>query len=356
MSDEILNTDDVREYHNPEEMLDELNKEGMFTLSTGRKIPVELVEENDDHTLMKFELIDNETYNGVYFSKEAIEHQHAEFHKREFTVSHGMDHSRKTLEQLGEVTDMTLKYEGKDKVRAFITSKIYKETDAQQQAHILLGQELLNYISGGWSGKFAYDFDKSRFEIVKPLFRESSSTPTPAKRDATVQNALDVILSLTESINLEESNMSDKEETQEITEPSQEGEEVVEQDAELTTLKKEMKAELDAMKAQTEEYKKATADVKANLEQSQKVSLLERAKELGLPEEQFEGKTSEEIKFALEVANKVKMETLRERDPSIVFGGEGNVGLVDGSDEMVAKLEKEFFDWGDLEDDTLEGL
>ena len=337
----------AKKHLKPKEMIDELNETGMFTLSTGRKIEVELIEDKGDHTLMKFELIDNDTYNGVYFSKEAIEYQYEQFQKKEFTVSHGMDHSRKTLDQLGEVVEMKLEYEGKDnsKVRCFIISKIYKETKAQEQAHILLDQGLLNYISGGWSGRIIFDFEIGRFEIQKPLFRESSSTPTPAKRDATVQNVLDVILSLTQAPDLEDDIMSEEPVEEQVIEPSEEGEEI-EQSAELKTLKEEMQAEVKRTKELNDK-------IVAERTENKKAELMKRAKELGLSEELFTDSTPKEMELALTAAKELQVSELAKREPEFQLGGEDGSALQDGSPEMIAELEKKYYDWGDLGDEEV---
>jgi hypothetical protein len=288
----------------------------------------------------------------VYFGKDAIRHQYDQFQKKEFEVSHGMDHSRKSLDQLGEVIDMTLREDG-EKLRCYVISKWLKGTDNQNQAHILREQGRMKYISGGWSGMITFNREEGRFEIIKPVLREVSSTPTPAKRDAKVQNALEVILSLTQTP-MEESIM-EKDETQEI-EPSPEGEEVVEQNAELTALKKEMQAEIEKTKLVRTEFEQAKTDMQAELANQKRASLLERAKEIGLSEAtvtSFKDNTPEEIEMALKVATEVRMGVLSDRDPTIQLGGEDGAALVDGSPEMIAKLEKEFFDWGDLDDEEL---
>ena len=139
----------------------------IFTLSMNVAQNVELVEDEKDYSMFKFELIDNKEYNGVHFTVNGVKHQHDEFHSHDFVIPHGLDHSQKTLDQLGQVVDMMLVEEGED-VRAFIISKIFKETDAQKQAQILFRQGNLNYISGGWSGKLSYNGELDRFEFNNP--------------------------------------------------------------------------------------------------------------------------------------------------------------------------------------------
>ncbi len=325
-------------------VLEELNDGRLFTLSTGRTVEAELVEEDDKQAVLKYELIDDDTYNGVFFSQEDIQYQYDQFKKMEFDVSHGLDHSRESLDQIGDIVDMELKKDGA-KLRCFITSRWLKGSYKQDQAHILRKQGKMKYISGGWSGKITFNEEKGRFEIKQPVLREVSSTPTPAKRDAKVQEALDFILSLNHSpkdIEMEDNVMTEKD--QEIK-PSPEGKGVSEQENKLATLESEYKAQIEAIKTERAEMKaRNDADIRAGL--------IGRAKELGLSEEQFKDVPNAAIETALKVAKEMQVKLLQEREPENQFGGEGNAGLKDGSVEMALHLEKTVFNWGKLDEEA----
>lgn len=329
-----------------QEMSDDL-----IHLSMDKPSKIELVEDNSELSTykIKFELIDIGEYNKFDFTSETLDYMVKAFAEDDVeVVSHGLDHSVKTLEQLGRVYDVQrVEENGKSKVVVF--SELFKETEAQKQAHILFRQGLLNFVSGGWKPKsFIWNDEKNNITIVEPKLKEVSSTPVPAKRDA---KALEILNSLTHSPNNEnEGEQDDIEMTQEDKdmsdenpeiEPSDEGKEVSETSAKLAALETEYKAKIEAVDTFIAE-KKAKADAE------HRVGLLERAKELGLSEELFKDSTNDAIDLALKAAKETQVSELQKREPVNPLGGEGDTKLADGSPEMIELLEKKYFDWGDI--------
>ena len=309
------------------------SEEMTINMSMGKLIDIEMVEKGEDEggvfETRKFELMDNaKTYNGLHFPGDALQHQNEVFQEKEFTVSHGKNHSHKLEDQLGQVVGMELQDEGNDIYRCFIISKFYYETDAQLEAKILMKQGLCNYISGGWSARIVFNEEEGRFEISNPVLREVSSTPVPAKTDADIQDVLNSLQSQHQTP-LEEIDMT--EENQEQQEPSQpEGKE--EQSAKPDT----------ALNERQDSIEQEFAELKANAIAQERTGLLERAAELGLAETEFEGQPNAAIEFALQVANKVKMSTLRESDPDIPLGGDG-AAIEDDGPEMKEYLSKHIY-------------
>ena len=322
-------------------------------LSTGKATKIKLVEDDDEKPTykIKFELMDVGIYNMVHFTEENLKFMVSEFNRdKNGVVFHGLDHSWDTLDQIGKVYELQLEGKGK-KTKVFALSELYKETPAQRHSHTIFKQGLLKFVSGTWfPTKYAWNDEENHIDIEEPKLREMSSTPMPAKEDAKQKEILN---SLNHAPNIvEELDMAD--ETPEPEQPSPEGDKVVEQSAELTTLKKEMQAELEATKTARQGLEQATAEMQSQIADTKRASLLEGAKELGLSEESIaEDKTNDEIEFALKVAKEVRMKLLEERDPTIQLGGEDGTALQDGSPEMIVKLEKEFFDWGDLDQQEL---
>ena len=317
----------------------------LIHLSMERSSKIELVEDKEDAPTykVKFELIDVNEYNKFDFSLQNLHFMVKEFVDDSIgVVSHGLDHSVRTLEQLGKVYD--LKFDDTDgKAKVFAFSELYKETESQKDAYILFKQGLLKFVSGGWKPKkFLWNEEKNNISIVDPKLIEISSTPAPAKRDA---KALEILNSLTQAPDLEESNMTESD--QEIVEqPSQEGDEEIEQSAEQSTLTKKMEAELAKM---TEMREKAEAE----MDDKKKADLIERAKKLGLSEELFTDRTLEEMELALTAAKEIQVAELAKREPEFQLGGEDGAALQDGSPEMVIELEKKYYDWGDLGDEEV---
>lgn len=293
----------------------------VITLSIG-VANVELIEDNPEknYSMFKFELIDNNEYNGVHFTTDSVKHQYEEFHSHDYVIPHGLDHSQKTLDQLGQVVNMEID-EQNDKIKAYIVSKIFKETETQKQAQILFKQGNLNYISGGWSGRLSYNEELDRFEFNDPILREVSSTPTPAKRDARLIDVLNSLKPHNNPDKLEELVMNEKP----AERPSNEG--VEEQSDRFTALKEEVnmtRSELAEMRAKQDEQVIAT--------------LLKRGSELGLSADLFAGKTPAEIEFAMEVANEAVVVALRENKPTTELGGQGSGAPEDGTPEALAEL------------------
>lgn len=321
-----------------------VSEEIAMTISNGKVGQFQCLDErsNENIRVMRFELMDNEQlYNGVRFPKEALQHQVDVFNKKEFLVTHGMDHSWNVRDQLGKVMEMELKVKG-DVATVFITSEHYKETPAQIDAETLFKQGLLDSISGGWRAGIAWNEETEEYEVYKPILREVSSTPVPAKTDAkkleNVCMALQNQISTTEKtagseedIPLEELDMKDEIKTQDPKEPSPgEG-------------KEEASAKIDtALNERQDTLEQEFADMKARQIATERTDLLGKAAELGLAETEFEGQPNAAIEFALQVANKVKMSTLRASDPDIVLGGEDQQ-MADGSPEMVDYLCKNIY-------------
>ena len=321
----------------------ELNGE-MIRLSMDRPSVIELVEDNaeSDTYKIKFELMDVGTYNMFNFNEENLDFMVKEFEQDgNGVVSHGLDHSWKTLEQLGKVFKIVKEGEGKN-AKVFAFSELYKETDAQKQAHILFKQGLLKFVSGGWfPSSYKWNEETETIDITNPKLREISSTPMPAKQDA---KAREVLQSLNHSPKIEnkEKNEIDlskedtimSEETQ--TEPSTEGQEVSEQVAKLTALQNEYKASIEA-------NNKFMAEMKAKADADHRISLMERAKELGLSAETFTDVSNDAIEVSLKVAKEVQVSELQKREPVNLFGGEGHAQFADGSPEMVDYVAKTFY-------------
>ena len=310
-----------------------MSEEFDLSMSTGKAGKFEFLDERSDDTkrVMRFELMDNkELYNGVRFTKEALQHQLDVFNENKFLVTHGMDHSGKVLDQLGKVFEMEMEEEG-EFTTIFITSEHYLKTEAQKQATILFDQGLLDYISGGWRASIAYNEDTKEYEVYKPVAREVSSTPIPAKTNAkTIEN---VCMALQydspkkvnnddkqDEIPKEEFEMPGEDEKP--TETPDEGGKV-EQSAEFVALQKQ--AEANALKL---------AEMQKSQDSSVRASLMKEAAELGLSEEEFKDMPNSTIQASLEVANKVKMSTLRNNVPGIPLGGEDGAEFDDESPEM----------------------
>jgi hypothetical protein len=314
----------------------ELFDDGIIRLSTGRASSIELVEDSDDSDTytIKFELMDVGTYNMFNFSYENLQFMVKDYEKDSIgVVSHGLDHSWKTLEQLGKVSDLELVGKGKS-AKVIATSELFKETEAQKQAHILFRQGLLKFVSGGWFPTgMSWNEESNTIDLTDPKLREISSTPMPAKQDA---KALEVLNSLNHSPKPITKKEDKPMENENPTEPSPEGKEVSEQVAKLTALETEHRAELEAIR-------KERAEMKATADNERRVSLLERAAELGLSEELFKEQSNDAIEVSLKAAKEMQVKLLKEREPVTHFGGEGSAGLSDGSPEMVNLLEKQFF-------------
>jgi len=311
----------------------------MIRLSTGKANTIELVEDNDELPTykIKFELMDVGTYNMFNFNEKNLDFMVKEFNEdNNGVVSHGLDHSWKTLEQLGRVYEVVKEGTGKSS-KVFALSELYKETEAQKQAHILFKQGLLKFVSGGWfPEKYVWNDETNSIDITNPKLREISSTPMPAKQDAKQK---EILQSLNHSP-MEESDMTEEIENKE--KPSSEGMEVSEHEAKLAALENEYKAKL----AEADEMVTA---MKAKADADLRVSLTQRAVELGLSEELFKDSTNDAMELALKAAKEVQVSELQKREPENQFGGEGNTTLKDGSPEMIALLEKEYLDWGDID-------
>lgn len=319
--------------------------DNLIHLSIERPSKIELVEDllESPTYKIKFELMDVAEYNRFEFTLENLQFMVKEFKEDDVgLVSHGLDHSLKTLEQLGKVYDLQFD-DSTGKARVFAFSELFKETEAQKQAYILFKQGLLNFVSGGWKPKkFFWNDKKDNISMVEPKLKEISSTPVPAKRDAKIQ---DVLNSLNNAPEMEEiitdaipeNNLEEKDMTEEqVTKPSPEGDEI-----------KGLRAEFTALKTEVDTTKKELEATKNEQMAQNKVSLLARAKELGLAEDDFKGMNNAEIEKSLSVANKVQMSTLRKSNPDIPIGAEGQ-SFADGSTEMAKFLEKKYFDWGDV--------
>ena len=127
-----------------------------------------------------------------------------------------------------------------------------------------------------------------------------------------------------EDIPMEELEM-ENENPEPIVEPSGEGEKV-EKGVELQPLDAEQAAKI------TERMDAFEAGQNATI----RASLLERAIEFELSEDDFEGQSNATIEFALKVANKVRMSTLRECDPDNPLGGEGDSASEMSTEEITA--------------------
>lgn len=313
-----------------------------MSLSNGKKGKFECLDARSDDTkrVMKFELMDNaELYNGVRFPMEALEHFVNVFNQNEFLVTHGMDHSGNVRDQLGKVIEAELVKNG-DLGTVYIVSEHYKETPAQRDAETLFKQGLLDSISGGWRCGIAFNEETDEFEIYKPVLREVSSTPIPAKTSATVIENVCMALKnyspkkmKTEEIIQHE--IPDKEEfempeNEKPTEPSAEG-------------KMEQSAEFLALKAQADATAQKLAEMETSQESAVRASLMARAAELGLSEEDFKDMPNSTIEAALGVANKVQLSTLRGMTPDNPLGGEGNAGFTEDSPEMTQFLMDEVY-------------
>ena len=333
-----------------ENRTEEMNK-NILRLSTGRASNVELVEDDEEKPTykIKFELMDVGTYNMFNFSEKNLDFMVAEFNSdKNGVVSHGLDHSWETLDQIGRVFEVVKEGKGKS-AKVFALSELYKETPAQAQSYTLFKQGLLKFVSGGWIPEsMDWNDETSTIDITNPKLREMSSTPMPAKQDA---KAKEILQSLNHSLkngnndNNIELSKEDKpmsKEDENPDEPSEEGIGVSESETELAALKEQYKTELASLKTERE-----AISTKANEEM--RVSLLERAKELGLSEELFKDSTNDAIDLALKAAKEVQVSELQKREPENNFGGQGDASLKDGSPEMVAKLEAEYFNWGDLD-------
>ena len=333
-----------------DDIMNKLETDGI-RLSTGKPISVELVEDDEDSSTykIKFELMDVGVYNMFNFTEENLKFMVSEFQRdKNGVVSHGLDHSWDTLDQIGKVFDLQLEGKGK-KTKVFALSELYKETPAQEQSHTLFKQGLLKFVSGGWfPTKYIWNDEENHIDIEDPKLREISSTPMPAKEDAKQKE----ILNSLNHAPMEELDMTD--ENQDKQEPSQDGEEViVEQDAELIALKQEMSAEIEAAKKARTKMEEHVANVTAKQTEAEVASLMERAKELGLSEDLFKDgdtyKSPEAIRLALTAAKELKVELLSEQEPKVVLNGEG-ITLQNGTPEMADHLLKTHMPW------LLEGL
>lgn len=315
--------------------LAQLAKRGEFDridLSMDRPIKVELIIDGIDPTAntykLKIELIDDDTYNGLYWAPEQLASMLQEFKKGDRHVSHGLDHSHKTLEQLGHVYDMEMiKENGKTRVNVF--SENFKETAVQKEVLILFKQGLLNYISGGWKGRIVFNEEKGRFEIINPVLLEVSSTSVPAKKDARVLeilNSLQAPFSLDEDS--EENNMPD--ETQGKTPPPP-GESGAEDTKRLTLLEAEVKT-----------LKETTLEQAKRVEAAERTALIAKGVELGLAVEDFKEMSNAEIQSSLSIANKAIVVALRGIDPTTELGAGASSTGKDGTPEMAAELLKTY--------------
>ena len=324
----------------------EFIKESNELIRLSMDIPkkIELVEDKDESPTykIKFELIDIGEYNKFDFSNENLDYMVKEFNDDDIEiVSHGLDHSVKTLEQLGKVYAVERDDSG-EKPKVIVFSELFKETDAQKQAYILFKQGLLNFVSGGWKPeKFIWNDEKNNITIVNPKLKEVSSTPVPAKRDA---RALEILQSLNHSpkngdeekiieMSKEDTIMSD--ENPKI--PSVGGQEVSEHEARLTALENEYKAKIEAQNS-------LVAEMKAKLDADNRISLVSRAAELGLSEELFKDSSNEAMELALKAAKEVQVSELSKRESEHNLGGDGNgATFKDGSPEMIDLVAREFY-------------
>jgi len=328
-------------------------------LAFDREITVEHVEdgvdEGGEYSIRKFELIDNNAYNCVYWPIEAIEHQYNEFIAKDYTVSHGLDHSWRTLDQLGPVTGMELVY-SKDgsQVKAIITSKHYKRTEVQQQAQILFEQELLNFISGGWQTRITLNEDEGRFEVVNPVLREASSTPVPAKTNARrLEQTLGAFkLSLDKAIPKEELEMSDEPQTTPENEGAEEQEHTLSTPPETPTPEPEApvsREEFDALKQSLDDNLKRQ-------ESAERADLIKQGVELGLDEKRFEGLSNTEIANSITLTKEAVAIALRDKAPEHALGGPVGPGgkphdlsvyhgLENGTQEMAQKILETEMPW-----------
>jgi len=326
---------------------EEMNNE-IIHLSMDRPSHIELIEDSQDSDTykLKFELMDIGTYNSFNFSEKNLDFMVEEFKGNEIgVVSHGLDHSWKTLEQLGRVYEIVKEGTGKD-AKVFAKSELYKETDAQKQAHILFKQGLLKFVSGGWfPTKYSWNEETETIDITNPKLREISSTPMPAKENA---KQIEILNSLNHSLkngnndsnteiemSKEDTTMADDKNKDE---PSEEGMEISELKAELAALKAEQIAELKSLRDERVEMAtKADAEIR--------VSLLQRASELKLSEELFKDSTNKEIEISLKAAKELQVKLLQEKEPEYQFQGEDGVSFKDGSPEMIEMLIDEHFQW-----------
>lgn len=309
--------------------------------SNGKKGHFEFLEDRSDENkrIMRFELMDNaEKYNWVRFPFEALEHFVKIFNEEEFLVTHGMDHSGNVRDQLGKVIEMELVKNG-DIGTVFIVSEHYKETPAQIDAETLFKQGLLESISGGWSAGIAWNEETEEYEIYKPVLREVSSTPVPAKKDATrIENVCMALQNyspkkvnnekIKDEIPMEEFDMPEDEKP---TETPDDGGKV------------EQSAEFKALQKQAEENALKLAEMQKSQDSSVRASLMEKAAELGLSEEEFKDMPNSTIQASLEVANKVKMSTLRNHVPGIPLGGEDGAEFDDESPAMQKYLNEHIY-------------
>jgi hypothetical protein len=208
-----------------------------------------------------------------------------------------------------------------------VYSENFKETSVQKEALILFGQGLLNYISGGWKGKIAFNEDKGRFEIKQPVLLEISSTPVPAKKDAKVKEILN---SLNQApIEMEDIGMSDEQQTQSQEPPAQGASEKENPkfsllEAEVATVKATLKAQADKVEA------------------SEREALIAKGvTELGLTAEAFKGMSSQEIKSSLSVANMAVMAALKDKEPTIGLGA-GAIKEKEGTPEAADAILKQY--------------
>ena len=303
-----------------------VSEEFNMSLSNGKLGQFEFLEDesNDAIRVMRFELMDNaELYNGVRFTKEALQWQLDKFNEAQFLVSHGMDHSGDVLDQLGKVVRMEMAVVD-DIATVSIVSEHYKQTYAQQQAAILYAQGLLDSISGGWRASIAYNSETDEYEVYKPMLREVSSTPVPAKTDATTTENAQTIQDMCMSLNHNPKITKDEEDIDESIPKEEldmpEDEQPIEASEEVT---QEPSAEFTALQEKVNAQTVAFEEMKVSQEAVIRTSLVEKGIELGLSEEDFEGMSNEAISASLKVANKVKMSTLRENDPDIPLGDDG---------------------------------
>jgi len=307
-----------------------ISEEFDLTLSNGKIGKFEFLEDESDESkrVMRFELMDNaELYNGVRFTQEALQHQLDIFNENRFLVTHGMDHSGDILDQLGKVMKMDMTVVG-DIATVSIVSEHYKDTFAQQEAEKLFKQGLLDSISGGWRCSIAYNEETDEYEVYKPMLREVSSTPVPAKTNATTieneQTIQDMCMSLRNSnpkmMKKEEEGETDEEiPMEELDMP--ENEEPIQQTSPEVTEK--VSADFTALQERVNAQEVSFQEMKSSQEATIRASLIEKAIELGLSEEDFTDASNDVIERSLKVANKVKMSTLRGSDPDIPLGDDG---------------------------------
>ena len=335
-----------------------VSNEILFSFS--KPINVEFVEDGEDDggkfSIRKFELIDNDVYNSVFWGVDDVVYQYDKFKARDYTVSHGLDHSWNTMDQLGPVLDMKLIYnDDKTSVKAIITSKHYKRTNVQEQAQILFEQEQLNFISGGWAARITYNEDEGRFEVVKPVLREVSSTPVPAKTDARrLEQALGQ-LNLSAISPKEENNMPEK--------PNEDPIEGTDVENQVTPPAPTPVPAPEPAPVSRQEFDALKEDLAANKKmqnEAKRVDLIKDGVELGLDEKRFEGLSNKELEATIQLTKEAVAIALKDKTPEHALGGPVGgmppgmmqgydlskyAGLEEGSEELAQKILETEMPW-----------